>query len=221
MTESKKDLRKELLRKCIHLLELPVLLGYTLIARLYGTKPAILALTALMVILLEIEYIRLEYKLRLPMVVDILRRKERDNVASNIFFIASTIICFAAFDYPVAILALLLTVFGDLAAALVGIRFGKTRIHRRKTLEGFLAGLTINLLMGFLLMPDQLIIFLPMAMTASLVELWTGKLDDNLTVPLAAGFVGQVLFYYFQIQIATFPGPIVQSVISWFGFMVR
>lgn len=221
MTESKKDLRKELLRKCIHLLELPVLLGYTLIARLYGTKPAILALTALLMILLEIEYIRLEYKLRLPMVVDILRSRERDNVASNIFFVASTIICFAAFDYPVAILALLLAIFGDLAAALVGLRFGRTRIHRRKTLEGFLAGVITNLVIGFLLMPDQMIIFLPMAFTASLVELWTGKLDDNLTVPLAAGFVGQILFYYFQMQTSSFPGPIVQTMLNWFGFLMR
>ena len=199
------SIRKEILRKCVHLLELPVLLAYTLIARLYGTKPAILALTALLVILLEIEYIRIEYKLRLPMVVDILRRKERDGVASNIFFVAATIICFAAFDYPVAILALLLTVFGDLAAALVGTRYGKTRIHKKKTLEGFLAGLIVNLGVGWLLMPDQMIIFLPMALTASLVELWTGKLDDNLTVPLAAGFVGQVLFYYFQIHLTSFP----------------
>lgn len=221
MIENKKDLRKELIRKCIHLLELPVLLAYTLIARLYGTKPAILALTALLVILLEIEYIRLEYKLRLPLVVDILRRRERDNVASNIFFVAATIICFAAFDYQVAILALLLTVFGDLAAALVGLKFGRTRIHRRKTLEGFLAGLIVNLSIGFLLMPDQIIIFGPMALTASLVELWTGKLDDNLTVPLAAGFVGQVLFYYFQIQIAAFPGPIVQMALDWFSFLLK
>jgi dolichol kinase len=214
MSESKKNLRKELLRKCFHLLELPVLLGYTLIARFYGTKPAILALTILLMILLEFEYIRLEYKLKLPMVVDILRRRERDNVASNIFFVAATIICFAAFDYPVAILASVLTIFGDLAAALVGLRFGRTRIHRSKTLEGFLAGLVVNLAVGFLLMPDQAIIFVPMALTASLVELWTGKLDDNLTVPLAAGFVGQILFYYFQIHLATFPGPILQAILG-------
>jgi len=155
------------------------------------------------------------------MVVDILRRKERDGIASNIFFIASTIICFAAFDYPVAALALLMTVFGDLAAALVGISFGRIRVHRRKTLEGFIAGLAMNVLMGYLLMPEQPLIFLPMALTASLVELWTGKLDDNLTVPLAAGFVGQLLYYYFQIHLTTFPGPLLEVLVNWFGHWVR
>lgn len=219
--ENKKALRRELVRKCIHLLELPVLLGYTLIARLYGPKLAILALTALLIILLEIEYIRLEYKLKLPEVVDILRRKERDNIASNIFFVASTIICFAAFEYRIAVVALLLTVFGDLAAALVGMRYGRTRIYRKKTLEGFMAGLIVNVGIGYLMVPEQPLLFLTMAMTASLVELWTGKLDDNLTVPLAAGFVGQILVYYFQIQIAAFPGPILEHGLSWFGFLFK
>ena len=209
----KKQLKKEMLRKFVHLLELPVLLAYTVVSHLYGDKLGILLLTALLIILLEIEYIRLEYKLSLPMVVDILRRKERDNIAGNIFFVASTIICVAAFDYQIAILALLFTVFGDLMAALIGIRFGRKKIFKNKTLEGFLAGFLANLLIGYLLIPDQAQVYVPMALTASLVELWTGKLDDNLTVPLAAGFVGQLLIFYWQIQLTSFPGPLVNWLI--------
>lgn len=215
--EKKKDLRKEVLRKLIHLLELPVLIAYTLVSRLYGDKLGILLLTALLIILLELEYIRLQYKLSLPLVVDILRRKEKDNIAGNIFFVASTIICFAAYDYQIAILALLLTVFGDLMAALVGIRFGKTFLFKRKTLEGFLAGFLTNLLVGYAVMPGQWIIFAPMALCASLVELWTGKLDDNLTVPLAAGLIGQLLVFYWQLQISSFPGPVLQ----WFTNLIH
>jgi len=216
--EIKKMIRKELLRKCVHLLELPVLLGYTIVAALYGPKIGILALTVLLIILLEIEYIRLEYKLKLPLVVDILRRHEKDNIAGNIFFIASTIICFAAFDYPIALLAMLLTVFGDLMSALVGITVGRTRIYRRKTLEGFLAGFLTNLLVGYLVMPGEWAVFAPMALVASLVELWTGKLDDNLTVPLAAAFVGQGLMVLGQSTLSSFPGPILQAIISFWPF---
>jgi dolichol kinase len=209
-------LRKEFMRKFIHLWELPVLLLYTLVASFYGTKFGILALTAILIILLEIEYIRLEYKLKLPVVVDILRRHEKDHIAGNIFFISSTIICFAAFDYAIALSALLFQVFGDMMAALVGIKFGKTRIYRKKTLEGFLAGFVANLLVGVLLMPGEWKLFFPMALTASLVELWTGKLDDNLTVPLAAGFVGQMLLLIWQNNLDTFPGPVLQWVINLF-----
>ncbi len=216
--EQNRALRKEILRKLIHLLELPVLLGYTVLAALYGPKVGILALTALLIILLEIEYIRLEYKLRLPAVIDILRRKEKDHLAGSIFFVSSTIICFAAFDYPVALLALLMTVFGDLAAALVGIKFGRTRIFRKKTLEGFAAGLLINIAVGYIVMPGEWRLFLPMALTASLVELWTGKLDDNLTVPLAAGFSGQILLFVWQSGLPSFPGPLLEMLISLLPF---
>lgn len=212
--EQNRVLRKEILRKFVHLLELPVLLGYTLLASFYGIKVAILAVTALLIILLEIEYIRLEYKLKLPAVIDILRRREKDNIAGSIFFVASTIICFAAFDYAIALMALLLTVFGDLAAAIIGIKFGRTKIFHKKTLEGFIAGLIINVLIGYIVMPGEWQIFLPMALTASLVELWTGKLDDNLTVPLAAGFAGQMLIFVWQTGLPTFPGPLLQWVIS-------
>lgn len=216
--EQNRVLRKEFLRKFVHLLELPVLLVYTVVAALYGPQAGILALTAILVILLEIEYIRLEYKLKLPVVIDILRRHEKDNIAGNIFFISSTIICFAAFDYPIALIALLITVFGDLAAALIGIKFGRTRIFRKKTLEGFLAGFLVNLLVGLMIIPGEWKIFVPMALTASLVELWTGKLDDNLTVPLAGGFVGQILFYLWQSKLESFPGPVLQWLIDFFPF---
>ena len=216
--EQNRVLRKEALRKFIHLLELPVLLGYTLLASFYGIKVAILALTALLIILLEIEYIRLEYKLKLPAVIDIMRRREKDNIAGSIFFVASTIICFAAFDYAIALMALLLTVFGDMAAAMIGIKFGRTRIFHKKTLEGFMAGFIVNILIGYIIMPGEWQIFLPMALTASLVELWTGKLDDNLTVPLAAGFAGQMLIFIWQTGLPSFPGPFLQWVISWIPF---
>lgn len=216
--DQNRALRKEILRKLIHLLELPVLLVYTLLASFYGIKVAILAVTALLIILLEIEYIRLEYKLKLPAVIDILRRREKDNIASSIFFVSSTIICFAAFDYPIALMALLLTVFGDLAAALIGMRFGRTKIFHKKTLEGFMAGLVINVLLGVMIMPGEWQVFLPMALTASLVELWTGKLDDNLTVPLAAGFTGQMLIFIWQSGLPTFPGPLLEWIISFLPF---
>jgi dolichol kinase len=210
----KPKLFRELLRKMIHLLELPLLLVYTIIRYFYGPQLGILVLTALLIILLEIEYVRLEYKLKLPKEINVLRKHEKDNLAGNIFFIASTIICFAAFDYQVALLALLLTVFGDLMSALIGIKFGKTKIYKKKSLEGSIAGLSTNMLVGYLILPEQPEIFIPMAVTATLVELFTGKLDDNLTVPLASGFIGQMLIYFFSVQLTTFPGPLVNHLLQ-------
>ena len=198
----------------VHLLELPVLCGYSLVRFVFNDKIAILGLTCILIILLEIEYIRLEYKLKIPKVIDIWRKHERDNIAGNIFFIAATIICFAAYDYEIALLALLMTVFGDLASALIGSKFGKFRIYKSKTLEGFLSGLIVNSIVGFFIFPTLPILAFSMAIIAAVVELYTGKLDDNLTVPLAAGFTGTILCLFLQINVVDYLNPVLQELIK-------
>ncbi len=213
---AKKSLNKEIRRKLFHLLELPVLIVYTISRQVFSERIAILTLTIMFAVLLEIEYLRLEYRPKLPEFIDVFRRHERDNVTGTIFFISATIIVFAAFDYSIAMLALMLTVFGDFASALIGIKFGKHRIHKSKTREGFLAGLAVNVLIGYLFLPAFPLVFLSMALVASLVELLTGKLDDNLTVPLAAAFTGHMVVFFFQMKLPVFPGPVMDQVLKLF-----
>lgn len=189
-------------------MEVPVLLGYSIIRYLWSEQAAIMVLTAMLLILLEVEYVRLEIRPKIPQMLALLRRRERNNVTGTVFFIIGTIIAFGVFDYSVAMLALLLTVFGDLSSALVGIKWGKRKIFHNKTLEGFLAGLTVNLMVGLLFMTNLPIVFIPMALVASFVELTTNKLDDNLTVPLFAGFTGQMIVFAFGLQLMAFPGPL-------------
>ncbi|MFC1749337.1 diacylglycerol/polyprenol kinase family protein [Pseudomonadota bacterium] len=159
-------------------------------------------------LLLQVEYIRLEARPKIPRIIDVFRPHERNNVTGTVFFVAATIIVFSAFDYSIALLALLLTVFGDLVSALIGIKWGKHKLFKKKTAEGFFAGLFINILVGFLVLPTYPLVFLTMALVASFVELITNKLDDNLTVPLFAGFAGQVIIMLFGITITAFPGPL-------------
>jgi len=135
------------------------------------------------------------------------RRRERNNITSSVFFVLATIVAIAVFDYDVAILALLLTVFGDLVSALVGIRWGKHKLFRNKTIEGSLAGLVMNLLVGYCVLPTLPTVFVPMALIATIVEVGTNKLDDNLTVPMFSGFVGQMIVYIFVIELPGFPEP--------------
>ena len=87
-----------------------MLLVYSIVRFYWSEKVAILCLAVLFLLLLEIEYIRLEVRPKIPKEFNIFRAKERDNIISGIFFIAATIIVFAVFDYPIALLALLLTV---------------------------------------------------------------------------------------------------------------
>jgi dolichol kinase len=76
---------------------------------------------------------------------------------------------------------------------LIGKRFGKTLVFKNKTLSGALTELVVNLIVGLIIL-NNIYIILAMAFTAAIVETFLNELDDNLFVPLFAGFVGQLLF---------------------------
>ncbi len=192
----------EFLRKLVHLSGLFIVVGYTLLLNYFSEQIAILVMTALLLIFLQVEYFRLEHK---PKMADkfafLLRSHEQTQMNAAVFFVMSCIIAFSAFDYWVAVLATFMTVFGDLFAALVGKAFGGFKIYKSKTFVGTFAGFAANFLVGFLILPEYIFLVLPVAFTATLVELLTAKLDDNLTVPLFSGFVGQMVVYFYQIHL--------------------
>lgn len=202
-----KPLTKEVFRKFIHLIQIPILAGYTLITITFSKRIGLLALTFSLLVLLELEYIRIEYKPKITQQISrfferfILRRHERNNIAGTIFYVSGAIIVFSVFDYPIAVLALLLTAFGDLTSALTGIAWGKRKIFRKKSYIGTLCGFTANILTGYFVLPEFPQIFIPMAIVASFVEMITQKLDDNLTVPLFSGFAGQTLVFFLGIKL--------------------
>jgi len=190
------------LRKTVHLSGLLIVVGYTILFHFFSANIAILVMTALLLILLEIEYIRIEHKPRITSMFDgVFRHHEKDNISGAAFLVISCIICFSAFNYWVAVLALFMTVFGDLFAALFGKVFGKTKLHNNKTVIGTSAGFAANFAVGALTIPGFLIVTLPMALVATITELLTNKLDDNLTVPLFSGFMGQMIVFYMDLDL--------------------
>jgi len=104
----------------------------------------------------------------------------------------------AVFDFDIALTAILMTVFGDMAAALIGKKFGKVWITKKKALEGILAELIVDLLIALVVLgfsSQNFLIILVMAITATIVESLVEKLDDNLIIPIFSGFNGQVVRY--------------------------
>jgi dolichol kinase len=186
-------LRKEFLRKSIHLTGVFLILAHALLRFYWTDRAALLFLAAVLLILLKIEYLRLEYKFDLPEALKLFRHKEKNHAAGWIFFVSAMIIVFAAFDYEIALTALLMTMFGDMFSALVGMKFGKKKLFRKKTLVGFVAGLISNILTGVVILGNFPALILTMALMASLIELITNKMDDNLTVPLFAAYSGHLI----------------------------
>jgi len=91
-----------------------------------------------------------------------------------------------------------MAVFGDMMAAIFGKKYGATLIFKNKTIIGFFAGLSTNIIVAIIIsFATSINIYIPliMAFTAAAVETLTDELDDNLLVPIFAGFVGQILIF--------------------------
>ena len=104
------------------------------------------------------------------------------------------ILALAIFDFQIALAVILMTVFGDMAAAIFGIAFGKHWMKGLKDTawEGVIAEFVVNLIIGYLIIGNWIII-IPMAAMATFVETIFPHVDDNLAIPVFAGFIGQAL----------------------------
>ncbi|MBR9701933.1 CTP--2,3-di-O-geranylgeranyl-sn-glycero-1-phosphate cytidyltransferase [Candidatus Pacearchaeota archaeon] len=188
------DLKKELKRKAIHLLAIFFIAIFILISSRFGKSLALFALVFLLIVFLELDYVRVEMRRKIPFISGLWRLKEKDRPGGQVFFLIGAIICLAVFDFRIALAAILMTVFGDMAAALIGKRFGRTWLSEKRALEGILAELFVNLAIGYFILNSWIVIIV-MSLTATIVESLVDKLDDNLMIPLFAGFNGQLALY--------------------------
>ncbi len=182
----------EIRRKAFHMTIIFVLIFYSIIEKTFSKQIALISLVFLLLILLIIEYIRLELNIELPIVKQLIRAKEATRMSAAIYFLTATIICLAVFDFRIALAALLMTALGDMSAAIIGTKFGETLIFKNKTLVGCLTELVVNLVVGIFLITNIYTI-IGMALTATIVETFLSELEDNLFVPLFSGFVGEII----------------------------
>jgi dolichol kinase len=181
----------ELARKTVHFASLAVPIGLHYLSPDLGRS----LLLVLALGMLSIDVVRLQ----VPRVRTIfyfffgriLRDHERFNLLGSTYLLLSSLICAYAFPKPIAVTALSFLVIGDTVAALIGRRWGRTRILD-KSLEGSLACFASCLLAGWMLrlggedLSPSMIWF--GSLIATLVELLPIPLDDNMRIPFAAGF---------------------------------
>ena len=124
-----------------------------------------------------------------------IREHERFNLLGSTYLLIAALLALEIFSRPVAAAALGFTVLGDAVAALAGRAYGRTRFFG-KSLEGYAAGLAACLMWGaYVAITGHLAwpVVLCGAFVASLVEILPIPLDDNLAVPLAAGYAMKLL----------------------------
>lgn len=97
------------------------------------------------------------------------------------FFGVSTLACTILFPVSIVVPALVALAVLDSVTTIVGIRFGRHRIHNGKSWEGTLSGIavTVIFLLPLLSLPGAL----SAAVVAGLIELFS-PVDDNLALPV-------------------------------------
>jgi len=171
-------------RKAVHLLALlvPPVCELT-------SKPLVVAALSIITVAYSLEEVlRLKghsLPVITPFTLKLSRPEERTSFIIRPAYLAIGIIL-ALVLYPrtIAYASICVGAVGDPTAAMVGARFGHRRIVRRKTVEGFAAGLAAAfLLASFLVSPFIALVGAVGAMIMELVDVP----DDNLTMPVVAG----------------------------------
>lgn len=206
------NFKRELARKFVHLLSIFILLIYFLFAEIFSRQIALVILVLILIVFLELEYFRLEIGGKIPILNRIWkyvrRKKEKNKLGADVFFLLGAILVLSVFELRIAIAAILMTTFGDMAAALIGKRFGKHYYLKERAWEGTLAELSVDFLIAvFVFFGNNFIaiysleiwvVIFVMAITATFVETIIYKMDDNLLIPIFSGFVGQIVLLIFR-----------------------
>ena len=184
----------ELKRKAIHVLGVFYVLLYWVTLKLFSHLIAMLVLLSIFLTFIVIEYFRINEHRKIPIFHILWREKEENTLGGQVFMILGMIIALAIFDFKIALVVILMAQFGDMAAAIFGIAFGKHWIKKLPDTawEGIIAEFAVDLIIGFLILGNWVIV-IPMALMATFVETVFPHVDDNLAIPVCAGFVGQTL----------------------------
>lgn len=199
------DLLNEIKRKAVHIFALFYIFIYVFVFKFYGHENGLFALVSLLIVFLIIDFFRVERRKKILFFYQFWRPKEKHKFGGQVFFLSGVIIVFAVFSFKIALAAILMTIFGDMTAALVGKKYGKHYLVSLKdrAWEGILGEFFVNVIVGVLVFFwgvwnfgdfNLWLVVLVMAFVATLVETVLDKLDDNLMIPVFSGFFGYVVW---------------------------
>jgi phytol kinase len=187
-----REILLEFFRKAVHLVSILIVIIY----EYFGKGIVLWVLVSFLVIMLFLDYFRLEHNMKIPIFYKTYRESEANRFGGHIFFSLGAITAIAFCSKEIAYAAILMTTFGDMAGTLIGKFYGKRRVFSRifendKSIEGSLSEFGVDLLIGMLILGNPFVSLL-MAFFATLTETSVSKIDDNLVVPIISGFFGQI-----------------------------
>jgi len=119
-----------------------------------------------------------------------MRPFEREQITGATFLLIGVLITTILFDRVSASTGMFFMSFSDTAAAIIGVRFGKTKIWNDKTLEGSFAFLITSLIIVFMIPEIPLGLGIITAIIVTIVELLAvPKVNDNLLIPIVTATI--------------------------------
>jgi dolichol kinase len=124
------------------------------------------------------------------------RSLEKDGVffgRGAIFLAIGFTILLSLYPYSnIALFGILILLFCDPVATIMGLKFGKLKLpyNRKKSYAGTLSYFILGVLFGMLLIGY---ISIPIAFLLALLESLSNKIDDNVTVAVAYGIIGALI----------------------------
>lgn len=201
----------QLTRRVFHMASGVVIAGLYMVSLSHQQMIHLLGAIACLIYLIEqirINYPEFSQKL-IPITRFIIRAEEQLKESAMVPYMIAVLLTIITFPKPVAISAVFILAISDPLSAIIGIRFGKTRIFNHKSLEGSMAFFTSAVFIThFVLIFSTAayswritIVSLLLGLIASILETLPIKLDDNLTIPLSTSFVLWPLCEIFKISI--------------------
>ncbi len=140
----------------------------------------------------------LSFRFRMPIIHWFLKNFERESdLRENpgkgpVTYVGGSLLALILFPESVALAAIAILAVGDSVSHMVGKYFGKAKYRKksRKHIEGTIAGIfCASVASSFFIGPQLAFIASTIAMLVESIEIKIGSiiLDDNLTIPLAAG----------------------------------
>lgn len=186
----REELKRELIRKAIHLTGISVPIFYYYFDRDLTILYASTALLSFVVF--EYVRVRVHSLFPLPKMASLIQRmKERTAVAANVYFCVAAVVAIYFFKEFCVVVGLSTALLSDAAAATIGTGFGRHRLKNGKSLEGTTAG-ALSAFFISLLLGSSLTLSIVLGIVFCLIDLIDLGFDDNFIMPLLMVIVAEL-----------------------------
>jgi glycerol-3-phosphate acyltransferase PlsY len=163
---------------------------------LFGRTVLLFIIGAIGVILIGMDIFRMLSRHQLQ---QLFKKKEIKRFSSMTSFIVAVFIIFLVFRHCIPYLGLAYITIGDMFSKIIGIKFGRRRLLRERTLEGSLGFLAGSFMAGWVigsLLPVPTYVLFAGPLFATAVELFSMDLDDNFSVGIVSSGFLRALEYF-------------------------